>query len=159
MGNSGHSERRTLFHEASELVASKTRAALDAGLKVILCIGETLEQRELGQTSQVCEAQVKAVVDVIKEEVDWRYKVFANKLLSHESDFYYFYRLFHSNIVIAYEPVWAIGTGKVASSAQAQEAHVDIRAYLAKVVSPVVANHMRIIYGGSVSAKNCKELG
>jgi len=129
----GHSERRTLFHETSELVATKTRAALDAGLKVILCIGETLEQRESGQTSQVCEAQLKAVVDLAKE-VDW------------------------SNIVIAYEPVWAIGTGKVATSAQAQEAHADIRTYLAKAVSPAVANHIRIIYGGSVSAKNCKEL-
>ena len=64
-----------------------------------------------------------------------------------------------SNIVIAYEPVWAIGTGKVASSAQAQEAHVDIRAYLAKAVSPAVANNIRIIYGGSVTANNCKELG
>jgi len=129
----GHSERRTLFHETSELVATKTRAALDAGLKVILCIGETLEQRELGQTSQVCEAQVKAVVDVTKK-ADW------------------------SNIVIAYEPVWAIGTGKVATSAQAQEAHVDIRKYLATAVSAAVANDIRIIYGGSVSAKNCKEL-
>jgi triosephosphate isomerase (TIM) len=69
--SSGHSERRTLFHETSELVATKTRAALDAGLKVILCIGETLEQRESGQTSQVCEAQLKAVVDLAKE-VDWR---------------------------------------------------------------------------------------
>jgi len=129
----GHSERRTLFHETSELVATKTRAALDAGLKVILCIGETLEHRELKQTSQVCQAQVKAVVEVTKE-VDWR------------------------NIVIAYEPVWAIGTGKVATSAQAQEAHADIRTYLATAVSPAVANDIRIIYGGSVSAKNCKEL-
>lgn len=64
-----------------------------------------------------------------------------------------------SNIVIAYEPVWAIGTGKVATSAQAQEAHANIRTYLAKAVSPAVANHIRIIYGGSVSAKNCKDLG
>lgn len=64
-----------------------------------------------------------------------------------------------SNIVIAYEPVWAIGTGKVATSIQAQEAHVDIRAYLASAVSPLVANDTRVIYGGSVTAKNCKELG
>ena len=78
MDDSGHSERRTLFHEDSELVATKTRAALDAGLKVILCIGETLEQRELEQTSQVCEAQVKAVVDVTKEG-DWRYKALVNE--------------------------------------------------------------------------------
>ena len=64
-----------------------------------------------------------------------------------------------SNIVVAYEPVWAIGTGKVATSAQAQEAHADIRTYLAKAVSPAVANDIRIIYGGSVTAKNSKELG
>ena len=72
LGRSGHSERRTLFHETSELVAVKTRAAIDAGLKVILCIGETLHQRELEQTSQVCQAQIKTVVDVTKE-VDWRH--------------------------------------------------------------------------------------
>lgn len=68
----GHSERRTLFHETSPLIATKTRAALDAGLKVILCIGETLDQRESGKTLEVCEEQLKAVVDVLKEG-DWRY--------------------------------------------------------------------------------------
>ncbi|KAH9476170.1 Triosephosphate isomerase [Psilocybe cubensis] len=129
----GHSERRTLFHETSELVATKTRAAIDAGLKVIFCIGETLEQRESGQTAAVCEEQLKAFVDVAKE-VDW------------------------SKIVIAYEPVWAIGTGKVATSAQAQETHKDIRAYLSTAVSPAVANSVQILYGGSVTAGNCKEL-
>jgi len=129
----GHSERRTLFHETSQMVAQKTRAALDAKLNVILCIGETLEQRESGKTVEVCEEQLKAVVDVLKE-FDW------------------------SKIVIAYEPVWAIGTGKVATSAQAQETHADIRAYLAKAVSPAVASSTRIIYGGSVNAANCKEL-
>jgi len=129
----GHSERRTLFHETSEVVSIKTRAAIDAGLKVILCIGETLEQRESGKTAEVCEAQLKAVIDVTRE-ADW------------------------NNIVIAYEPVWAIGTGKVATSAQAQEAHADIRTYLAEAVSPAVANNVRIIYGGSVTAKNSKEL-
>jgi len=129
----GHSERRTLFHETSESVAQKTRAALDASLSVILCVGETLEQRESGQTAKVVEEQLKAVVDLLKE-TDW------------------------SKIVIAYEPVWAIGTGKVATSAQAQEAHADIRSYLTKAVSPAVAENTRIIYGGSVSAKNCKEL-
>ncbi|KDR84858.1 hypothetical protein GALMADRAFT_233292 [Galerina marginata CBS 339.88] len=129
----GHSERRTLFHETSELVATKTRAAIDAGLKVILCIGETLEQREARQTGEVCEKQLEAVVDVTKD-ADW------------------------SKIVIAYEPVWAIGTGKVATSAQAQEAHADVRSYLAKAVSPAVANDIQILYGGSVTAANCKEL-
>jgi len=129
----GHSERRTLFHETSPLVATKTRAALDAGLKVILCIGETLDQRESGETLEVCEEQLKAVVDVLKE-ADW------------------------SKIVIAYEPVWAIGTGKVATSVQAQETQAEIRAYLGKAISPAVAGTTRIIYGGSVTASNCKEL-
>ncbi|PCH37029.1 triose phosphate isomerase [Wolfiporia cocos MD-104 SS10] len=130
----GHSERRTLFHETSELVAQKTRAALDAGLSVILCVGETLQEREAGQTAQVVQAQLAPVVAALAE-ADW------------------------SKIVIAYEPVWAIGTGKVATSAQAQEAHADIRVYLAKAVSSAVAENTRVIYGGSVTAANCKELG
>ncbi|KAF8884417.1 triose phosphate isomerase [Gymnopilus junonius] len=129
----GHSERRTLFFETSALVATKTRAAIDAGLKVILCIGETLEQRESGKTAQVCQEQLQAVVDVTKAE-DW------------------------SKIVIAYEPVWAIGTGKVATSAQAQETHAEIRAFLSKAVSADVASNVQILYGGSVTAANSKEL-
>ncbi|KIK63264.1 hypothetical protein GYMLUDRAFT_40973 [Collybiopsis luxurians FD-317 M1] len=129
----GHSERRTLFHETSEIVAQKTRAALDKGLSVILCIGETLNEREAGETAKVCQAQLEAVVKVLKES-DW------------------------SKIVIAYEPVWAIGTGKVATPQQAQEAHADIRSYLTKAVSSSVAEATRIIYGGSVNAANCKEL-
>jgi len=130
----GHSERRTLFHETSELVAQKTKAALEVGLSVILCVGETLEEREQGKTAQVVEEQLKPVVKAVSEQ-DW------------------------SKIVIAYEPVWAIGTGKVATSAQAQQAHADIRSFLAKAVSPAVAENTRIIYGGSVTAANCKELG
>jgi len=129
----GHSERRTLFHETSELVGEKTRAALDASLSVILCVGETLEERESGRTAQVVETQLKAVVNLLKEH-DW------------------------SKVVIAYEPVWAIGTGKVATSAQAQETHAEIRSYLSTAVSQPVADNTRIIYGGSVNAKNCKEL-
>ncbi|KAL0575423.1 triosephosphate isomerase [Marasmius crinis-equi] len=129
----GHSERRTILHESSELVAQKTRAALDAGLSIILCIGETLQQREAGETAKVCEDQLKPVVEALKEG-DW------------------------SKIVIAYEPVWAIGTGKVATPQQAQDAHADIRAFLSKAVSPAVASSTRIIYGGSVTAANSKEL-
>ncbi|KAI9064740.1 triose phosphate isomerase [Trametes sanguinea] len=130
----GHSERRTLFHETSGIVAEKTRAAIEAGLRVILCVGETLEEREANRTKEVVEAQLKPVVDTITKD-DW------------------------AKVVIAYEPVWAIGTGKVASAAQAQEAHADIRAFLAKAVSPEVAESVRIIYGGSVTAANSKELG
>ncbi|OAX42777.1 Triosephosphate isomerase [Rhizopogon vinicolor AM-OR11-026] len=129
----GHSERRSLFHETSEFVAQKTKAALSSTLKVILCVGETLQEREAGQTASVVEKQLQAVVDVLQES-DW------------------------SGIVIAYEPVWAIGTGKVATSAQAQEAHADIRKFLAQAVSSATAENTRIIYGGSVTAANCKEL-
>ncbi|PAV18006.1 triosephosphate isomerase [Pyrrhoderma noxium] len=130
----GHSERRTLFHETSELVAQKTRAAIDAGLSVILCIGETLQEREAGTTINVVQQQLDAVVELVKAEGDW------------------------SKIVIAYEPVWAIGTGKVATPAQAQEVHAAIRAYLTKVLSPAISESTRIIYGGSVSAKNAGDL-
>ena len=101
---------------------------------MILCVGETLEEREANRTKEVVEAQLKPVVDTITKD-DW------------------------AKVVIAYEPVWAIGTGKVASAAQAQEAHADIRAFLAKAVSPEVAESVRIIYGGSVTAANSKELG
>ncbi|KAF8201337.1 Triosephosphate isomerase [Mycena galopus ATCC 62051] len=93
---------------------------------VILCIGETLEQRETGETTKVCSEQLQAAVDVLSE-ADW------------------------SKIVIAYEPVWAIGTGKVATSTQAQETHADIRKFLSTA-------SVRIIYGGSVNKGNCKEL-
>ncbi|KAI0339294.1 triose phosphate isomerase [Trametopsis cervina] len=129
----GHSERRTLFHESSDLVAEKTRVALDTKLSVILCVGETLAEREANKTAEVVQSQLKPVIALLKPE-DWK------------------------NVVVAYEPVWAIGTGKVASSAQAQEAHVDIRSFLKTSVSPEVAESTRIIYGGSVTASNSKEL-
>lgn len=129
----GHSERRTIFQETSPLVALKTKAALDVSLKVILCIGETLEQREAGKTSEVNEQQLSPVVDILQES-DW------------------------SNIVIAYEPVWAIGTGRVATCEQAQETQAEIRAYLRRAVSPAVADATRIIYGGSVTGANCSDL-
>jgi len=127
----GHSERRTIFKESSEFIADKTNSALHAGLKVILCIGETLEEREAGETLNVCCGQLKAVVDKIP---DW------------------------TNVVIAYEPVWAIGTGKVATTEQAQEAHKGIRNWLVSSVSAETAEATRILYGGSVTEKNCKEL-
>jgi len=127
----GHSERRVILQEDDAFVASKTKAALDGGLGVILCVGETLEQREAGKTIDVVTAQLKAVADVTK---DW------------------------SKIVIAYEPIWAIGTGKVATTEQAEEVHAAIRNWLATSVSKEAAENTRIIYGGSVNEKNCKEL-
>jgi len=131
----GHSERRTLFGDTHELVAKKTEAALKTGLNIILCCGEQLEEREAGKTAEVVEAQLQAVVDVIgKDETKW------------------------GKIVIAYEPVWAIGTGKVATCAQAQDTQRDVRAYLAKAISQEVAESTRILYGGSVAAANCDEL-
>ena len=96
-------------------------------------IGELLEDRESGKTMDVCKAQLQAVVDAV-EEKDWE------------------------NIVIAYEPVWAIGTGKTATPDVAEETHSQIRAFMAAAVSPAVAEQVRIIYGGSVSTKNCKDL-
>ncbi|BGP19347.1 hypothetical protein JCM10213_006853 [Rhodosporidiobolus nylandii] len=129
----GHSERRTLFHETDELVAEKTKAALDTDVSVIFCIGETLEEREANKTTEVVTRQTEALAKVISEE-QWK------------------------NVVVAYEPVWAIGTGKVATPEQAQETHKIIRNFLAKRISDKVAQETRIIYGGSVAGKNAKEL-
>ena len=119
------------MQETDQFVAAKTKAALDGGIGVILCCGETLEQREADKTMSVVLAQLGAVA---KEVKDW------------------------SKIVIAYEPVWAIGTGKVATTEQAQEVHKGIREWLGKDVGKDVAEKTRIIYGGSVSEKNCKDL-
>ena len=127
----GHSERRQIFGESSELIGQKTTAAIENGLSVILCVGETLEQREKGETNQVVLDQLQTGTKDVK---DW------------------------SKIVIAYEPVWAIGTGKVATAEQAQEVHAAIREWLGKSVSDEAAKSTRIIYGCSVAAKNCKEL-
>nr|AAV65491.1 cytosolic triosephosphate isomerase [Euglena longa] len=131
----GHSERRHLpeLKESDETVAIKVAYALANGLKVMACIGELLEEREKGQTQAVNERQLKAIAAKLKEE-DWK------------------------NVVIAYEPVWAIGTGKVATPEQAQEVHEQVRAWVASNVSPSVAAEVRILYGGSVTAKNSVEL-
>ncbi|MCJ1325152.1 triosephosphate isomerase [Thelotrema lepadinum] len=127
----GHSERRTILCEKDEFVANKTKAALDGGLGVILCIGETLEQREANETIKVVTHQLNAVADKTKD---------------------------FSKIVIAYEPVWAIGTGKTASTEQGQEVHAEIRSWLRKTISSEAAEKTRVIYGGSVSEKNCRDL-
>nr|UKO95418.1 triosephosphate isomerase [Demodex canis] len=127
----GHSERRHIFGESDQLVAEKVEHALEEGLGVIACIGETLEERESGQTVNVLFKQMTALADKIK---DW------------------------SKVVIAYEPVWAIGTGKTATPAQAEEVHNVLRKWLTDKVSKEVSDATRIIYGGSVTAGNCKDL-
>ncbi|XP_043290144.1 triosephosphate isomerase [Venturia canescens] len=127
----GHSERRNVFGEKDELIAEKVAHCLEAGVKVIACIGELLEEREAGKTEEVVFRQTKAIADKIKS---W------------------------DNVVLAYEPVWAIGTGKTATPQQAQEVHDKLRAWFAKNISPQVAESLRIIYGGSVTAGNAKDL-
>lgn len=127
----GHSERRVILGEDDSFIASKTKAALESGLGVIFCCGETLEQRESNKTIDVVTSQLKAVAERTKD---------------------------FSKIVIAYEPVWAIGTGKVATTEQAQEVHAEIRKWLSSQISQEASDNTRILYGGSVSEKNCKEL-
>ncbi|MBK8182300.1 MAG: triose-phosphate isomerase [Candidatus Competibacteraceae bacterium] len=128
----GHSERRTFYGESDQIVARKFAAARKLGIKPILCVGETLEEREKGVTEAVVERQLKAVLD--SEGVGA-----------------------FTDAVIAYEPVWAIGTGKTATSAQAQEVHAFIRRQLAALDSAVAAQ-TRILYGGSMKAANAGEL-
>ena len=133
----GHSERRVGFGgvsgESSAVVAAKTKIAIAAGLSVMVCIGESLAERESGKTLSVCVEQLTPVVASL-QEADWK------------------------KVVIAYEPVWAIGTGKVATPAQAEETHAEIRAWLATAVGQDVASKVRILYGGSVKGNNCREL-
>lgn len=129
----GHSERRQYFKETDEMVNKKAKAVLAAGLHPIVCVGELLEQREAGRTEQVVETQVRGSLAGLS----------ANDMLK---------------TVIAYEPVWAIGTGKTATPQQAQDVHAFIRGVLAKMLDQTVAQAVRIQYGGSVKASNAKEL-
>ncbi len=128
----GHSERRSLYNEEDEIVASKVKLALEFGLTPILCVGETLAEREAGKTLEVCERQIQAVIDVIGIAA-------------------------FDNLVIAYEPVWAIGTGLSASAEQAQDVHKAIRAFLAQS-SESVSQKVQILYGGSVKASTSSAL-
>lgn len=129
----GHSERRHLIGESDDLVNAKTAAALAAGLECILCIGETLEQRQSGQTDEVNARQLRAGLRGVPAEALAR-------------------------LTIAYEPVWAIGTGKTATPADAQDAHAKVRRLLADLYSPAIAAATRIQYGGSVKAANAPDL-
>jgi len=128
----GHSERRSYYHETSTQVAHKVKAVLEAGLTPILCIGESEAERVTEQTETVLASQLQPVID----------NVGIDKFI---------------DVVIAYEPVWAIGTGKTASSEMAQETHRFIRQFLAQA-NENVADKVPLLYGGSVNASNCEEL-
>lgn len=129
----GHSERRSLYNETDAIVNKKLHAALEATLKPIVCIGETLAQRDAGKVEQVLETQIKgSLAGLTAKEL-------------HE-------------VVIAYEPVWAIGTGRTASPAQAQEAHAFVRKMIAAISDQPTADKIRIQYGGSVKPENTEAL-
>jgi len=129
----GHSERRQYEKETDETINRKARNVLKAGLRAIVCVGETLQEREAGRTQAVVETQLKGCFSGIPE-----------------SDL--------KDIVIAYEPVWAIGTGKTATPEQANEVHAAIRKLIGQLYGPAAAQGMRIQYGGSVKADNVKQL-
>jgi len=129
----GHSERRHVFRENDKDIKAKTKAALNQNLVVIACVGETLQDREAGNTEQVVLSQLKAATEGLSD-AEWK------------------------NIVVAYEPVWAIGTGKVASPQQAQDCCDFIRKTIHQLMGEHVARRTRIIYGGSVNPKNVAQL-
>jgi triosephosphate isomerase len=128
----GHSERRALYGETDEVVLSKTRLAIDAGLVAVVCVGETLEERKAGREETVVAAQLTLLLSELTD-ADWK------------------------NVVVAYEPVWAIGTGETASPEQAQAIHAYIRTLLAER-SANIAEETRILYGGSVKSANAADL-
>lgn len=125
----GHSERRAMFHEDNQMVAAKVKAVQSAGMTAVLCVGETLQERDAGRTLEVVKEQLQAVL----EDVNF------------------------SQLVIAYEPVWAIGTGKTATPEQAQQVHREIRQYVA-TFNAEAANKLAILYGGSVKPDNAAVL-
>jgi triosephosphate isomerase len=129
----GHSERRHIYKENDELINQKVKLALRHGLEVILCIGELLEEREAGKAQAVCESQTrKGLLGVTAEQL--------------------------KNVVIAYEPVWAIGTGKTATPQDAQDIHAFTRGIIANMYGQASANSIIIQYGGSMKAENAQAL-
>ena len=129
----GHSERRTIFDESDDFINKKIKKAIQSGLKVIFCIGESLSQRENGTTNEIVKSQIfKGLEGITEEEM--------------------------KSVIIAYEPIWAIGTGKTAMPAQAQEVHLFIRELVAEIYSSSVSENLIIQYGGSVKPDNAREL-
>ena len=128
----GHSERRAYYHETVGILAEKVKLALANGLKVIFCIGEVLEEREANRQNEVVAAQLASVFSLPAQDF--------------------------ANIILAYEPVWAIGTGKTATPEQAQEMHAYIRSLVAQNYNAEVAENTSILYGGSCKPSNAKEL-
>jgi triosephosphate isomerase (TIM) len=129
----GHSERRSIFGETDAVINAKMRKAREANLKPIFCIGETLEEREAGKLEEVLRRQVtEGLKDLSERDM--------------------------METVVAYEPVWAIGTGVTASAAQAQEAHAFVRSLIGELYGPETAGRIRIQYGGSVKPNNAEEL-
>jgi len=129
----GHSERRSLFHETDALLAEKVKSALDAGMEVIFCFGEELDERRSNSHFEVVERQLKVALFDLPASA-WK------------------------QIILAYEPVWAIGTGETASPAQAQEMHAYIRSLIAANYDSTIANAVSILYGGSVKPNNAQEI-
>lgn len=129
----GHSERRKIFNESDDLISKKVKMAHTKGLKPIVCIGETLEERETGQMEEILKIQINGSLSDLTED----------QILG---------------TVIAYEPVWAIGTGLTATPEQAQEAHIYVRQVLASIYGESIAQSVRIQYGGSIKPDNAKEL-
>ncbi|HEY2250745.1 MAG TPA: triose-phosphate isomerase [Planctomycetaceae bacterium] len=129
----GHSERRQILGETDEIISKKTLAALAKGLSVILCVGETLAQRQAGETERVLDSQMQGSLAGVAEQA-------------------------FGKIVVAYEPVWAIGTGVTATTEQAESAHLHLRKWLGTRYNSSIAAAMRILYGGSVKAQNALAL-
>ena len=129
----GHSERRHVMGETDEIINRKTRAAISGGLQVVLCVGELLSERQAGQTEEVLDRQMLSGLTGVSEAEA-------------------------ANVVIAYEPVWAIGTGVTATPEQAESAHEHLRNWLATRYTPALSERVRILYGGSVKADNAESL-
>ena len=128
----GHSERRMIFAESNELLFKKIKAGIKAGLQIIYCCGESLEQRELGNEKTIIREQIEVLRTLSTEELN--------------------------KIAIAYEPIWAIGTGVTASPSQAEEMHAFIRGVLSDLFSESISDHISILYGGSCNENNAEEL-